>query len=212
MDSKNDSKAVSSEPINDPSKTSSDPKNKAYKGYRCPKCNTPRTDISVNSKYDVPYGSGYNVEATCIYIDKRLPRSFVNSVGKTVDIHKYLVLHEVVEKMLIDHLGLDYNHAHTIAMGAESTALLRDGVNYDEYFAYIGKYVSFDIDPKDINSVPPDLDEIPYLDDGLTDVVKKIRDLKSGKIKPTKDTKSTDGNVEAPNTKTANDLDNNKAF
>ena len=185
-------------------------------------CGGRRPIPAFSNKYDVPYGAGYNWDGTCIYIDRRLPRSFKDSTGQTVDIHKYLVLHEIVEKNLIDMFGISYNEAHTIAMGAESTALLKDGINYDEYYGYIGKFISYDIDPRDIRSVPSDLDETPYIEDKLDEVVKKIRGLKDGTIKPNPSqayksnmNPSSDvqySTVNEENVKTANDIDNHKAF
>lgn len=133
--------------------------------------------VKVNREYDIPYTGGYNWDGTIIYIDKRLPDTFVDSQKQTVNVISYLVIHEVVEKALVDHLGFSFNHAHSIAMGAEMHACTMDRVNYDEYYTFLGKFIGEDIKPEDFNNVPSDLDITPYIEDGLTDVVNKIRKL-----------------------------------
>jgi len=191
--------------------------------YVC-KCGEKQPELRYSNEYDIPYGAGYNEAGTCIYIDSRLPRTFKNSIGKTVDIHKYLVIHELTEKSLIDKLGLDYQTAHSIAQGAETLAILKDGIDYDEYYGYIGKFISYDIQPQDIRKVPLDLDETPYISDKLDKVVAEIRKLKANgnKQDPLKKpiqsnlTPSTDkqySGVNAPNALTANDaIDDTVAF
>lgn len=136
--------------------------------------------ITVNRDYDVPYTGGYNYDGTVIYIDRKLPTSFVDTQKQEVNAISYLVIHEVVEKVLMDHLGFSYNQAHSIAMGAEMHACTMDRVNYDEYYSFLGDHVKEDIKPQDFNDVPPDLDITPYVEDGLTDVVEKIRQLQRG--------------------------------
>lgn len=143
---------------------------------KCIKCNH-ETKVIINSDYDVPYTAGYSKDGSTIYIDRKIPKTYVDSQGKTVNVYRYLIIHEVTEKSLKDELLFKYNEAHSIAMGAEMHACTMDGVNYDEYYGFLGKYVKQDIKPEDFSTVPPDLDIQPYVEDGLTDVVKKIKEL-----------------------------------
>lgn len=136
-------------------------------------------NVTVNRDYDIPYTGGYSEDGTTIYIDKRVPNGYTDTQNIDVTAISYLVIHEVVEKALMDALGFNYNHAHAIAMGAEMHACTMDRVNYDEYYEFLGEYVKKNIEVNEIKEVPKDLDLTPYIEDGLTEVVNKIRELQS---------------------------------
>jgi hypothetical protein len=72
-------------------------------------------------KHDIPYLAGYSLDGKTIYIDRHMPASF-KFKGRTINTDRFLVLHEEVEKTLIDQLGLHYLHAHQIATRAEEAA------------------------------------------------------------------------------------------
>ena len=74
--------------------------------------------------HDIPYLAGYSLDGETIYIDRHMPASF-KFRGRTIDTDRFLVLHEEVEKTLIDQLGLHYLHAHQIATRAEEAAVRR---------------------------------------------------------------------------------------
>jgi hypothetical protein len=61
--------------------------------------------------HDIPYLAGYSNDGKTIYIDRHMPKSFKYQ-GRDVDTDRFLILHEQVEKTLIDHLNLHYLHAH----------------------------------------------------------------------------------------------------
>ena len=73
-------------------------------------------------KHDIPYLAGYSQDGKTIYIDRHMPASFKYR-GRTIDTDRFLILHEEVEKTLIDQLGLHYLHAHQIATRAEQAAV-----------------------------------------------------------------------------------------
>jgi hypothetical protein len=52
-------------------------------------------------KHDVPYLAGYSLDGKTIYIDRHMPKS-LKVRGRTVMTDRFLVLHEEVEKSLID--------------------------------------------------------------------------------------------------------------
>src|ERR1700722_17000743 len=79
-------------------------------------------------KHDVPYLAGYSLDGKTIYIDRHMPASF-KFKGRTINTDRFLILHEEVEKTLIDQLGLHYLHAHQIATRAEQAAVRAAGVN-----------------------------------------------------------------------------------
>ncbi len=72
--------------------------------------------------HDIPYLAGYSKDGKTIYIDRHMPRT-MKLRGREIDSDRFLILHEEVEKTLIDQLGLHYLHAHQIATRAEEAAV-----------------------------------------------------------------------------------------
>jgi hypothetical protein len=75
----------------------------------------------LDRRHDIPYLAGYSKNGKTIYIDRHMPKSFLVR-GRRIKIDRFLILHEAVEKTLMDHLGLRYLHAHQIATRAERAA------------------------------------------------------------------------------------------
>ena len=134
----------------------------------------------VNRKYEIPYLAGYSEDGKTIYIDKDMPEKF-ESKGKTFYTDQYLVLHEVVEKSLIDSYGLDYFTAHQIAYRAEMAAVEVDKINWKDYDDFMKKWVKkidhFDRNSKE-NSFPYDLDLTPYVDEKDKQLITKLKKAK----------------------------------
>ena len=87
---------------------------------------------SIDREHDIPYLAGYSLDGKRIYIDRHLPPTF-RYRGREIAVDRYLLLHEEVEKALIDHLDLHYQHAHQIATRAEEAAVRADGVSWRAY-------------------------------------------------------------------------------
>jgi hypothetical protein len=132
--------------------------------------------LPVNRKYHVPYLAGYSTDCSQIYIDKDLPPSFVAKNGEVIEIDRYLLLHEAVEKSLIDTLNLRYQHAHQIALRAEQAAVRADGVSWAEYDGFMMKFVK-EMGEGKVTHIPPDLDLKPYIDEHDDDVLAQMREL-----------------------------------
>lgn len=137
-------------------------------------------NINIDDKHHVPYLGGYSKNGNTIYIDSRFPKEIILDGKKTIDTHKYLVIHEVTEKHLED-IGLNYNEAHNIAEATQEAALHLDGHNPEDYYGVY--YVTYnqilrDFDPQ---KVPQDLDLKPYKDDKLSSVLDRIQDTKAMK-------------------------------
>lgn len=130
--------------------------------------------IQVCKDYDVPYVGGYNTDGTIVYIDRHLPSTFLASTKVIVDLHKYLIIHEITEINLIRNLDLSYNEAHKIAVGAEMAALQKDGCPVDEYYAHLYRHIDKKLLPQNIKNVALDLDLRPYREDELTEVLRAI--------------------------------------
>ena len=78
----------------------------------------------LDRKHDIPYLAGYSQDGKIIYIDRHMPETMKYG-GRDIDTDRFLILHEEVEKTLIDQLDLHYLHAHQIATRAEQAAVRR---------------------------------------------------------------------------------------
>jgi hypothetical protein len=123
--------------------------------------------------HDIPYLAGYSVDGKTIYIDRHLPRTMAHK-GRKVEVDRYLIMHEEVEKTLIDQLGLHYLHAHQIATRAEEAAVRADGILWRDYDRFMQKYVKH-IGDERLTKVPADLDLKPYRDEHDLDLIKRMR-------------------------------------
>jgi hypothetical protein len=123
--------------------------------------------------HDIPYLAGYSVDGQTIYIDRHLPRVMTYK-GRKIDVARYLIMHEEVEKTLIDQLGLHYLHAHQIATRAEEALIRADGILWRDYDRFMQKYVKTVGDER-LKKVPKDLDLKPYRDEHDFDLIKRMR-------------------------------------
>jgi hypothetical protein len=128
--------------------------------------------VKLDRRHDIPYLAGYSEDGKTIYIDRHMPRSF-KFQGRTVDTDRFLILHEEVEKTLIDQLGLHYLHAHQIATRAEQAAVRAAGVNWSDYDLFMRKYVKR-IGDERLAKLPKDLDTKPYRDEHDDDLLRRM--------------------------------------
>ena len=146
---------------------------------------------SFDRKHDIPYLAGYSLDGKTIYIDRHLPKRFTYK-GRKIDVDRYLILHEEVEKTLIDQLGLHYLHAHQIATRAEEAAVRADRVSWRAYDRFMQKYVK-EADDEALGNVPGDLDLKPYRDEHDYELMKRmLAAMKGGKVPPGISTKKLD--------------------
>ena len=127
----------------------------------------------LDRSHDVPYLAGYSVDGKTIYIDRHLPRT-MSYKGRKIQVDRFLIMHEEVEKTLIDQLGLHYLHAHQIATRAEEAAVRADGVLWRDYDRFMQKYVKR-IGDERLQQVPEDLDLKPYRDEHDFDLIARMR-------------------------------------
>ena len=126
----------------------------------------------LDRSHDIPYVAGYSKDGKTIYIDRHMPRSFRHK-GREIDTDRFLILHEEVEKTLIDQLNLHYLHAHQIATRAEEAAVRAAGVGWRTYDRFMQKYVKT-IGDERLTKVPADLDEKPYRDEHDADLLARM--------------------------------------
>src|SRR5271168_3516613 len=93
----------------------------------------------LDRQHDIPYLAGYSLNGKTIYIDRHMPQ-FFKFRGRKIDTDRFLILHEEVEKTLIDQLGLHYLHAHQIAPPAEEAAVRAAGIDWRDYDSVMQKY------------------------------------------------------------------------
>jgi hypothetical protein len=130
---------------------------------------------ATSTAYEIPGLAGYSEDGKIIYIDKRLPKKIELGNGKTMSAHKYLNVHERVEKGLIDSKGYKYQYAHRLATGAERKAVEADGYSWDDYQPYMLRMV------KKLETysgrLPKDLDLTPQRNRGAYAEIRKIKKL-----------------------------------
>ena len=127
---------------------------------------------NLDRKHDIPYLAGYSKDGKTIYIDRHMPRTMSHK-GREIDTDRFLILHEEVEKTLIDQLNLHYLHAHQIATRAEEAAVRAAGLGWREYDGFMQKYVKR-IGDERLTKVPADLDLKPYRDEHDYDLVQRM--------------------------------------
>jgi hypothetical protein len=126
----------------------------------------------LDRSHDIPYLAGYSRDGKIIYIDRHMPSSF-RYQGREINTDRYLILHEEVEKTLIDQLNLHYLHAHQIASRAEQAAVRAAGINWRDYDRFMQDNVKH-IGDERLTKVPADLDLKPYRDEHDYDLVQRM--------------------------------------
>ena len=123
--------------------------------------------------YDIPYLAGYSLDGHTIFIDRHMPRSFVWRRRKVLT-DRFLIVHEAVEKSLIQLLGMHYLHAHQIALHAEQAAVRAEGITWEAYDAFMQENIKV-IGDETLSMVPDTLDLTPYVDFHDVEELKKMR-------------------------------------
>src|SRR5438445_2890880 len=121
-----------------------------------------RARAHIERGYDIPYLAGYSLDGHTIFIDRHMPKNFVYRNRKVLT-DRFLIVHEAVEKSLIQLLGMHYLTSHQIALHAEQAAVRAEGVTWDAYNEFMEKYIKVIGDEK-LGKVPDTLDLTPYVD------------------------------------------------
>lgn len=121
-----------------------------------------RARVHLERGYDIPYLAGYSIDGHTIFIDRHMPKSFVYRKRK-VSTDRFLIVHEAVEKSLIQLLGMHYLTAHQIALHAEQAAVRAEGIEWDAYDEFMQKHIKT-IEDERLIKVPDTLDITPYVD------------------------------------------------
>ena len=119
--------------------------------------------IKPDRRFDVPYLAGYSRDGKKGYLDRHLPK-FLKVGRRRVDVWPFVILHETIEKALVDQLKLVYQDAHQIAQRVEQAAIRAAGISWRQYNRFIQQQVDRvleNLSPR----LPPDLDLEPYRDE-----------------------------------------------
>ena len=119
--------------------------------------------VRVSHDYDIPYIAGYSADGRTVFIDRHLPRTF-RSWTQTIRVAQFLLVHEIIEKALLDELRLHYLHAHQIAVRAERDAVKAAGISWWTYQSFMKKHEK-QIEEEKLTRVPASLDLTPYRDE-----------------------------------------------
>jgi hypothetical protein len=119
--------------------------------------------VRLDRSWDIPYLAGYSLDGKTVYIDRHLPRTY-RSHGRRVRVDPFLILHESVEKALVDRLRLHYQHAHQIALRAERASVQAAGLSWHPYNQFMMRFVKTAGHEK-LTRVPDDLHLKPYWDE-----------------------------------------------
>jgi hypothetical protein len=130
-----------------------------------------RFDLPIRD-HDISYLAGCNTEGTVIYIDRHMPTAFTHK-GRTVENDRFLILHDEVEKTMIDRLNLRYLHAHQIATRVEREAVIACGISWSDYDDLMQTNVKY-VGDKRLTKVPVDLDLKPYRDEHDTEPLERM--------------------------------------
>jgi len=109
--------------------------------------------------FDIPVLCGYSKDASKVYCDRHFQTKW-----KGVDLMKFLKVHELVEKAMIDLYDYRYESAHKIATYFEAQAVTKAGINFTSYQDYIKPFIK-PIEHEKVQKVPHDLDLTPYKDE-----------------------------------------------
>jgi hypothetical protein len=129
--------------------------------------------VKLNRIYDIPYLAGYSKDRKTIFIDRHMPKFFIFK-GRKIFTDRFLILHECVEKALIDSLKLHYQFAHQIALRVEKAAVETEKISWFQYNRFMQKYIK-EIGDEKLERVPSKLDIRPYLDEKDTKVLQSLK-------------------------------------
>ena len=134
-----------------------------------------KKNFTVDCSHDIPYVAGYNKKGNTVYLDCELPEFMPLKGGKKLNVHAAIILHEVVEKSLIDVAGLPYQLSHQIALRIERDAVESSGVSWDEYNKWMEKWVKEIGSRKVYPNTPRGLDMTPYEDEHDHAMIEKMK-------------------------------------
>ncbi len=139
--------------------------------------------VKVVRSYDVPYVGSCNKKGDTVYIDHALPKTLVHA-GKTYDIDRYIIMHEVVEMLFEHSLKFQYRDAHQIALRVERALVQSDGLPWAVYNRFCARWIKRIGERRSYPNPPPDIELRPEIDEDDKATLRRMgakRAAKSGR-------------------------------
>ena len=127
--------------------------------------------IRLDRDHDVPYLAGSSRDGRTVFIDRHLPK-FLTSGHRRIPTDCFIILHEVIEKLLFDRFQLSYAEAHQIALRMEQVAVRNAKISWHDYNVLMQSNVKRAHDER-LVTLPKDLEIKPYEDEGEVDLIRR---------------------------------------
>jgi hypothetical protein len=111
----------------------------------------------ISRLHDIPFVSACNEDGTVVFIDRHF-----NPILNTRDITRYIKIHELVERAVLDLFDVDYNVAHYVALHYEKIAVESAGIDWVQYCTHNRTYAK---QLKEVAVLPADIYLVPYIGD-----------------------------------------------
>lgn len=102
-----------------------------------------------------------------------MPRFFILN-KRVIKTDRFIILHETIEKILIDKLKLQYQFAHQVALLVEQSAVRADKISWKAYDRFMQMYIK-NIGDETLKNVPKNLDIKPYRDEHDKILIKRMK-------------------------------------
>lgn len=145
-----------------------------------------RQPVKIDSSKDVPYLAGYSKDGKTIYFDRHF-RPIFNYHGRAIDTRRFITIHEVGEKALIDLFHFRYAVAHHIITHYENEAVKAARISTRAYAKFLSPQIKHIYHDK-LKDLPKDLDPTPYIDEHEKKIIKALqngKDIRKKLIKKT---------------------------
>lgn len=135
----------------------------------------------IDRGFETPYVAGYDVEAgDYVFVDCAIPFS-IRRGGATIPVGPLLVIHERVEKAILQDYATAYPSAHQFALRIERAAAKSIGAPWAPYDDFITE-MSTKIAARDHASVSDRLDLQPYYTFSDAENVALVRKIEAGRL------------------------------
>lgn len=137
--------------------------------------------LELDRSFDIPYLAGYaQNDPRKIYIHRNLVEFIETPAGEKFSVVPFLLIHEALEKALIDLLALkerSYLRTHQLAQRLEKEAVEAYGIAWESYQRdFMQKNIArAAADSEKLTRVPADLDLTPYRDYEAWDLIKGMK-------------------------------------
>jgi len=128
--------------------------------------------IRVDRTKEIPDVAGYSNNGKVFFIDRRMPRGYKKN-GRIILTDRFLICHEVIEKLLLSTYRLPYQFGHQIALRIERDYVISERVDWNDYNRFMNVWIKH-IGSDPAGDAPKQLDLEPYYDEHDFSDLKKM--------------------------------------